>query len=150
MRLAMVQARKALRLGETPVGALVADASGRILGRGFNKPVSSHNPLAHAELFALAQAGRYLKNCRLKHCFLITTLEPCLMCSGAAIHARVEGVIYGARDPKAGCAESRLEALDFPFHNHRPWHLGGILEKECAELLSGFFSGRRQAKSGEA
>jgi tRNA(adenine34) deaminase len=148
MRLAIIQARKALRLGEVPVGALVADASGKIIGRGFNKPVNSHNPAAHAELAALAGAGRYLGNCRLNHCFLVTTLEPCLMCSGAAIHARVEGVIYGAADPGAGCAESRLEALDLPFHNHHPWHLGGILEKECAELLSGFFAGRRRTKSG--
>jgi tRNA(adenine34) deaminase len=146
MRLAINQAGEALRLDETPVGALVADASGRIIGRGFNQTVNSHNPLAHAELVALARAGRYLGNCRLNHCFLISTLEPCLMCSGAAIHARVEGVIYGAADPRAGCAESRLEALDLPFHNHRPWHLGGILEKECAELLNGFFAARRQAK----
>jgi tRNA(adenine34) deaminase len=148
MSLAIIQARKALRLGEAPVGALVADGSGKIIGRGFNKPASSHNPLAHAELIALTKAGHYLKNCRLNRCFLITTLEPCLMCAGAAIHARVDGVIYGARDPKAGCAESRLEGLDLPFHNHRPWHLGGILEKECGELLSSFFSARRKTQSG--
>jgi tRNA(adenine34) deaminase len=143
MRMAIAEARKALRLGEVPVGALVVDGAGRILGRGFNQPALSHTPHAHAEIMALAEAGRQLKNYRLNNCFLITTLEPCLMCSGAAVHARVEGVVYGARDPGAGCAESCLEALDLSFHNHHPWHMGGILEQECSELLNGFFAGRR-------
>jgi tRNA(adenine34) deaminase len=143
MRLALSEARKALGLGEVPVGALVVDESGNVLGRGFNRPITSNNPLAHAEIIALTEAGHYLKNYRLDKCFLIATLEPCLMCSGAAIHARVAGVIYGAGDPRAGSVESCLEALDLSFHNHHPWHMGGILENECAQLLNDFFGQRR-------
>jgi tRNA(adenine34) deaminase len=141
---ALGEARKALKFGEVPVGALVVDKEGNILGRGFNQMVKSHNPLAHAEIIAIAEASLHLKNYRLNQCFLIATLEPCLMCSGAAVHARVEGVIYGAKDSVAGAIESQLEALELNFHNHHPWHMGGILETECAQLLNNFFAGRRK------
>lgn len=141
---ALREARKAGESGEVPVGAVLVDADGRIVGRGHNSPVGAHDPSGHAEINAMRDAARALGNYRLGGSWLVVTLEPCLMCAGAAVHARVTGVVYGAPDPGAGAVQSRLEALDLPFNNHRPWHMGGILENECAALLNDFFAGRRE------
>lgn len=139
MRLALKEAEKARAASEVPVGALVAGADGRILARGHNLCVTSSDPSAHAEIAVLREAGTAAGNYRLGGAFLVVTLEPCMMCAGALVHARLAGVVYGARDHRAGAVESCLDGLDQYFHNHRPWHLGGILEEECAALLKDFF-----------
>ncbi|MDR1126092.1 MAG: nucleoside deaminase [Deltaproteobacteria bacterium] len=141
---ALRQALEAKEQGEVPVGALVLDAAGRIIGRGRNSPVGSNDPVAHAEIVALRQAAVHIDNYRLNGCCLVVTLEPCLMCAGAIVQARLDGVVYGAPDDKAGTLDSRLEAFDLSFHNHRPWHMGGILEAECSALLQAFFAERRR------
>lgn len=140
---ALLEAERAREQGEVPVGALVVDAAGEIIGRGRNAPLRTNDPTAHAEISALRQAAARAGNYRLNGCCLVVTLEPCLMCAGAIVHARLEGVVYGAPDDKAGALDSRLEAFELSFQNHRPWHMGGILEKECAALLQAFFAGRR-------
>ncbi|MDL2307587.1 tRNA adenosine(34) deaminase TadA [Desulfovibrio sp. OttesenSCG-928-C06] len=141
---ALAEAHKALESAEVPVGAVVVDAQGQIIGRGHNSPVTANDPSGHAEINAMREAAQSLGNYRLGGAYLVVTLEPCLMCAGAAVHSRLAGVVYGARDPKAGAVESCLAALDLPFHNHQPWHMGGIMEKECAALLSDFFAERRE------
>lgn len=128
---------------EVPVGAVVVDAGGRIIGCGRNVPVNSHDPTAHAEIMALRKAARALGNYRLNGCVLVVTLEPCLMCVGAMVHARVSGCIYGAADMRAGAAESCLNGFELPFHNHAVWHYGGVRAQACADLLKTFFSPRR-------
>lgn len=143
MRLALAEAEKARAAGEIPVGALVVGAGGEVLSAGHNLCITLSDPSAHAEIVVLSEAGAATKNYRLGGAFLVVTLEPCLMCAGAAVHARLAGVVYGARDPKAGAVESCLEGLDQYFHNHRPWHLGGILEEECAAVLQEFFLSSR-------
>jgi tRNA(adenine34) deaminase len=145
MRLALAEAVRGAEAGEVPVGALVLEPGGRIVGRGFNRCISRRDPSAHAEILALREAGAALGNYRLNGAFLAVTLEPCQMCAGAIIQARLAGVAYGARDGKAGAVESRLDGLDQPFHNHHPWHCGGILEEECSTLLSAFFTRNRTA-----
>lgn len=140
---ALEQARQAAALGEVPVGAVVADRSGRIIGAGHNRPVGTHDPSAHAEMLALREACRTTGNYRLDGAVLVVTLEPCLMCAGAVVHARVAGVVYGAPDLKAGAVASCLDALDQPFLNHRTWHMGHVRAAECAALLHEFFKERR-------
>ncbi|MDR2893100.1 MAG: tRNA adenosine(34) deaminase TadA [Deltaproteobacteria bacterium] len=140
---ALAEAGKARELGEVPIGAVLVEADGTIIGRGHNQPVSSHNPAAHAEIMAICAAASRKQNYRLNGAVLLVTLEPCLMCAGAIVHARLDGVVYGAKDPKAGVVESRLDGLDLNFHNHRVWHMGGILEAECAAILDDFFRERR-------
>ena len=139
MRLALAEAANASAQGEIPVGALVLDAAGRILSRGFNQCIGRHDPTAHAEILALRAAGESAGNYRLNGAFMVVTLEPCQMCAGALVHARLAGVLYGARDARAGAVESCLDGLDQYFHNHRVWHCGGILEAECAKILTDFF-----------
>lgn len=139
MRLALEEAKKAEEAGEVPVGALVVGPDGKLLSRAHNMCITSSDPSAHAEVEAMRLAGRETGNYRLGGAFLVVTLEPCMMCAGAAVHARLAGVVYGARDSRAGAVESCLDGLDEYFHNHRPWHLGGILEDECAALLKEFF-----------
>lgn len=143
MRLALAEAEQAAQRGEVPVGALVVSAQGEILGCGHNEPVTGNDPTAHAEVLALRAAAAKAGNYRLGGSILVCTLEPCLMCSGALVQARVAGLVYGAKDPKAGAVDSCLEALDLPFHNHQVWRLGGILEAECQALLQTFFEQRR-------
>ena len=140
---ALREAELALEQGEVPVGALVVDATGEIIGRGRNSPVRSNDPTAHAEIAALRRAAAHTGNYRLNGCCLVVTLEPCLMCAGAMVHARLDGLVYGAPDDRAGALDSRLEAFDLSFQNHRPWHMGGILESECSALLQQFFGERR-------
>ncbi len=146
MRLAVVQARLARDFGEVPVGAIVVSGRGEILGRGFNRPCGSGDPTSHAECEAIRAACKTAGNYRLNDAILIVTLEPCLMCAGAIIHARLAGVVYGAPDPAAGVLDSRLDAFDYAFHNHHPWRMGKILETECSALLNAFFSARRPAR----
>lgn len=148
MGTALEQARKAEQMGEVPVGALVVDTSGRLLAQGYNAPIRSHDPTAHAEILALRRAGRAIGNYRLTGTILVCTLEPCLMCVGALAHARVSGVVFGARDPKAGAVVSRLQVpQDYPFLNHSFWVLEGICRQECEQVLTDFFSTRRRNKA---
>jgi tRNA(adenine34) deaminase len=141
MRQALVQAKRARDKGEVPVGAVVV-AKGRVLSRGCNQPISTNDPTAHAEIVAIRKAGRAKKNYRLSKCDLYVTLEPCAMCLGAIVQARLRKIVYGAADPKAGAAGSVLE---FPFErlNHRPEVRGGLLAEECRQVLKGFFRSRR-------
>lgn len=141
---ALNEARAARDAGEVPVGAVLVSGHGNILARAGNASESLSDPTAHAEVRVLREAAQNTGNYRLEGCVLVATLEPCLMCAGALVHARVAGVVYGARDPAAGAVESCLEALEMPFLNHRVWHMGGICDMECAGLLQDFFSGRRR------
>lgn len=140
---ALAEARLAAARNEVPVGAVLVSGSGKILGRGHNSPESLSDPTAHAEVAALRAACLASRNYRLEGSVLVVTLEPCLMCAGALVHARVAGLVYGAEDSGAGAVDSCLDALEQPFFNHRVWSLGGICRQECAALLHDFFKGRR-------
>lgn len=142
MRRALVLAEHAREAGEVPVGA-VAVAGGEALGEGWNRPVISHDPSAHAEIAALREAGRRRANYRLPGVTLYVTLEPCVMCAGAIIQARLERVVFGAADPKAGAAGSVYDVLTVARLNHRLTCQGGVLAQECATLLRSFFRDRR-------
>ena len=142
MREALDLAREAARRGEVPVGAVVV-ADGEIVGRGFNQPISTNDPTAHAEIVALRDAARRLGNYRLTGSTLYVTIEPCQMCVGAMIHARVSKVVYGAREPKAGAIESAMRAHEHPSLNHRMAAEGGLLEEECRAQIQAFFEERR-------
>ena len=142
MGLALDLAREAGAAGEVPVGALVV-IDGEVVGRGFNRPIGRHDPTAHAEIMALRDAATRLGNYRLPGSTLFVTLEPCAMCSGAIMHARVERVVFGARDPKTGAAGSVIDLFAEPRLNHHTAITGGVLADECGGLLSGFFAARR-------
>jgi tRNA(adenine34) deaminase len=143
MRLALEQARAGEAQGEVPVGAVLVGRDGTLLASAHNACLSLNDPTAHAEILALRRAAARLGNRRLEGTVLIVSLEPCLMCAGALVHARVDGIVYGAADPLAGAVSSRLEAFALPFHNHTIWHMGGVASEECAALLRGFFMKRR-------
>ena len=142
MREALNLAGRAEQLGEVPVGALVV-REGQILGRGHNQPVGSGDPTAHAEIVALREAARTVGNYRLPGAQLFVTLEPCLMCAGACLHARIQTLVFGARDPKTGAVRSLLQVLDDPRHNHRIDIVEGILGEDCSRKVSDFFRKRR-------
>ena len=142
MGLALAQAREAQQAGEVPVGAVVVK-DGQLVASGRNAPIAGHDPTAHAEIQALREAAQRLGNYRLEGCSLYVTLEPCAMCAGAMLHARVSRVIYGATDPKTGAAGSVLNLFDSPQINHHTQLLGGVLSKECAHVLQAFFANRR-------
>ena len=144
MREAMSLARAAECLGEVPVGAVVV-RDGQIVGRGFNSPIGESDPTAHAEIAALRDAARNLENYRLPGCELFVTLEPCAMCAGAILHARIARVVYGARDPKTGVHGSVVDLFAVDRLNHHTEIVGGVLAEECGSLLSDFFAARRQA-----
>jgi len=146
MHEALLLAHAAEERGDVPVGAVVVDGCGRILGRGENRTIFENDPTAHAEIMALRQASAQAGNYRLTDAVLVVTLEPCIMCLGAIIQARLAGVVYAARDPKAGCLISRMNGTELPWSNHHFWSLGGVLEEECSATLSGFFQRRRQEK----
>lgn len=146
MRRALDLGRSAWDMGEIPVGALIIDSMGEIIGEGINAPISRSDPTAHAEIQALRAAAKTVGNYRLSGSVLVVTLEPCLMCVGAIIHARLAGVVYGAHDPKTGALCSCIRGADLPFQNHHPLILGGVLEEECANLLRSFFQMRREEK----
>jgi len=143
MRRALDLARGAAERGEVPVGAVVAQ-DGRILGEGANGSIAAQDPTAHAELLAIRAAAAALGNYRLSGCTLYTTLEPCAMCAGAAVWARVDRVVMAARDPKAGAAGSVLTVIPHPALNHRPALEFGLLEEEARALLQDFFRAKRQ------
>jgi len=142
MRAALEEARKGFDAGEVPVGAVVV-ADGRIIGRGFNQPIGSHDPTAHAEVVAIREAARVTGNYRLVSSTLYVTIEPCLMCVGAMVHARVETLVFGAAEPKAGAVVSSCRAHELPSLNHRIEVLGGVLEDDCRAIIQEFFRGRR-------
>ncbi len=141
MRAALREARRAAGRGEVPVGAVVV-RDGRIVARGSNRPVSTSDPTAHAEIVALRRAARKVGNYRLPGCDLYVTVEPCPMCLGAVVHSRVRRLVYGAADPKSGAVRSMMR---FPFAkaNHRPQVSGGVLADDCGRLLVEFFRRRR-------
>lgn len=142
MGLALAEAQKAQAAGEVPVGAVIV--SGRnVIGKGFNRPISGNDPTAHAEIVALRDAAQHQQNYRLSNATLYCTVEPCMMCAGAIIHARIARVVFGTPDPKAGAAGSIYNVLTDPRLNHRVEVLSGIREDECAALLRQFFSARR-------
>lgn len=142
MRAALELAGQAEAAGEVPVGALVVK-DGVIVGRGFNAPILGHDPSAHAEMQALRDAAQRLGNYRLPGCELYVTLEPCLMCAGAIMHARIARVVYGAADYKTGVCGSVLDVFSELRLNHHAEVVGGVLAEECGQLLSRFFAGRR-------
>jgi len=143
MRLALDQARAAEAAGEVPVGAIVVSPSGVVLGTGNNQVLRSNDPTAHAEIVALRAAGLALNNYRLLDCTLFCTLEPCAMCAGAILHARISRLVFAARDPKAGACGSVLSVMNHPALNHRAEISEGILAEECGAMLSNFFRARR-------
>jgi tRNA(adenine34) deaminase len=140
---ALALARTAQARGEVPVGAVVVK-DGDIVGRGGNAPIAAADPTAHAEIAALRDAGRTLANYRLTGCDLYVTIEPCAMCAGAILHARIGRVVFGARDPKTGACGSVIDLFAEPRLNHHATVTGGVLAAECGGLLSEFFGARRQ------
>lgn len=143
MQLALEQAQLALEAGEVPVGAVIIK-DGQPVGSGFNRNLMDKDPTAHAEVVALRQAAARLGNHRLPGCTLVCTIEPCAMCAGAMVHARISRLVYGAADPKAGAAGSVLEIANHPRLNHRIEVTPGVLAEECSELLRDFFAERRK------
>jgi tRNA(adenine34) deaminase len=135
-------AQRALELGEVPVGAVVV-CEGRIVGRGWNRNLADSDPTAHAELLALREAGANLGNHRLGGCELFATIEPCAMCAGAMVHARIQRLVYGADDPKAGAVRSVMAVLSHPAMNHKIDVRSGVLAGKSAEILQQFFRQRR-------
>jgi tRNA(adenine34) deaminase len=142
MREALALAREAERAGEVPVGAVVVQG-GAIIGRGFNSPVSRNDPTAHAEIQALRQAAETVKNYRLEGATLYVTLEPCVMCAGAAVTARIARLVFGARDLRFGGVRSKFRIADSELLNHRVEVVEGILAAECTELVQSFFAAKR-------
>ncbi len=143
MSRAMELARRAEEVGEVPVGAVVV-RDGELLGSGWNRPVGARDPSAHAEILALRDAARRADNYRLPGATLYVTIEPCTMCFGAMVHARVARLVYGAAEPRAGVCESSLQLPEQDFYNHKLEVTGGILAEESADMLKAFFRARRQ------
>ncbi len=143
MREALVLAAQGAALGEVPVGAVLVQG-GQIIGRGYNCPISQHDPSAHAEMVAVRDAAQALQNYRLPGVTLYVTLEPCSMCAGLIVHSRIQRVVYGAVEPKAGVVVSRGKFFEQDFLNHRVLVEGGVLAEECGTVLSEFFRQRRQ------
>jgi len=144
MEAALEQARLALAAGEVPIGAVLV-MDGRIVARAFNQPIQRTDPTAHAEILVLRDAAKAIGNYRLTEAEVYVTVEPCLMCVGALVHARVREVIYGAAEPRTGALVSALTALDTPGLNHRFGVTGGVLEGQARDLVQSFFRGRRLA-----
>jgi len=142
MEEALREAQRALEAGEVPIGAVVV-LGGKVVGRGSNRNITDSDPTAHAEILALRQAGAQVGNHRLEDCELFATIEPCPMCAGAMVHARLKRLIYGANDPKAGAVGSVMEVLNHPKLNHRMEVRAGVLAGRSAELLQEFFRSRR-------
>jgi tRNA(adenine34) deaminase len=140
---ALQEARKALDAGEVPVGAVLVGENGQVLAQAHNFPISLHDPTAHAEILALRQAAEILGNYRLPGATLYVTMEPCLMCTGALIHARIKRLVFGAPDPKAGACVSLYRLPEDPRLNHHIEVTGGVREAECRELVQQFFRARR-------
>jgi len=147
MRAAIEEARRGWAAGEVPVGAVLV-VNETIVARAYNQPIGAVDPTAHAEILVLRQAARALGNYRLTESIVYVTVEPCLMCVGALVHARVREVVYGAVEPKSGAIVSTVRALETPGLNHPFAVTGGVLEEECRELIQAFFQGRRRAMRG--
>lgn len=147
MRLALQQAFLAEESGEVPVGALIVDSRGDILGTGFNRTIQDHDPTGHAEVVALRAAAKHVSNYRMPGATLYVTLEPCAMCMGAIMHARISRIVFGAYDPKTGACGGVIDLSQEPRLNHHTDVTGGILEQECGETLRAFF--RRRRHKGE-
>jgi tRNA(adenine34) deaminase len=143
LQAALAQAIEAQNAGEVPIGAIVLGPDMTLIAMGQNRVIRDHDPTAHAEIVALRAAGTTLKNYRLEQCTLYVTLEPCAMCAGAMVHARIGRLVFGAFDPKAGAVGSVLTVLNHPQLNHRIEVTGGILAEECGDLLRRFFQSRR-------
>ena len=142
MAAALDEARRARELGEVPIGAVVA-IDGTVVGRGCNQPITSGDPTAHAEIVAIREASRRVGNYRLTGATLVVTIEPCLMCVGALVHARVGTLVYGAAEPRTGAVVSTVRGGELPGHNHRFEIVAGINEDECRALMQTFFKDRR-------
>lgn len=149
MKAAIKQAKKALALGEVPIGCVIV-YEGKIIGRGYNRRNTDKNTLAHAEITAINKASKKMGDWRLEDCTLYVTLEPCQMCAGAIVQARISKVVMGCMNPKAGCAGSILNILDMPQFNHQVEADRGILEEECSSLLKTFFKDLRIRNKIEA
>ncbi len=143
MRAALELAEQAGAAGEVPIGAVVV-REGKIIGRGYNQPISRHDPTAHAEIMAMRDAAQHLGNYRLVDCELFVTLEPCCMCAGAIMHARIARVVFGAPDPKSGACGSVIDLFGAPRLNHHTQVSGGVLAAESGALLREFFADRRK------
>ena len=141
---ALRAAQRALEIGEVPVGAVIV-CDGHVVARGWNRNLADNDPTAHAEVVALREAGAIVGNHRLGECELFATIEPCAMCAGALVHARIKRLVYGADDPKAGAVHSVMQVLNHPLLNHRVDVRGGILAGRSAELLQTFFRARRKS-----
>ncbi len=139
MHMALQEAEKAQSMGEVPVGAIIVSSQGHILAKAHNQCIRLNDPTAHAEILALRMAGQKINNYRLNDAIMIVTLEPCLMCAGAIVHARLNGLVYGAADKRAGAISSCCEGLNYDFLNHTTWHMGGIESDKCAQILKKFF-----------
>lgn len=146
MRAAIREAKKALALGEVPIGCVI-EYEGKIIGRGYNRRMTDHTVLAHAEIIAIRKACRKMGDWRLEGCTMYVTLEPCPMCAGAIVQARIPRVVMGCMNPKAGCAGSVLDLLHEPGFNHQAETSVGILGEECSQMLSSFFKTLRAARS---
>jgi len=142
MAAALEEAARARAAGEVPIGAVVV-LDGRIVGRGFNQPITSGDPTAHAEIVAIRDAARQAGNYRLTGATLCVTIEPCLMCVGALVHARIDTLVYGAAEPRTGAVISTVRAGELPGHNHRFEIVCGVREAECRELMQAFFKDKR-------
>lgn len=148
MREALKQAKKALALGEVPIGCVIVH-EGRIIGRGYNRRNTDKNTLAHAEITAINKASKKIGDWRLEDCTLYVTLEPCQMCAGAIVQARIPEVVMGCMNPKAGCGGSVLNILEMPEFNHQVHVTRGILESECSDILKVFFTALRERNKRE-
>lgn len=148
MREALKQAKKAYALGEVPIGCVIVH-EGKIIGRGYNRRNTDKNTLSHAEITAIRKASKVIGDWRLEECTLYVTLEPCQMCAGAIVQARIPEVVLGCMNPKAGCAGSILNILDMPEFNHQVTVSRGVLEQECSDMLKRFFTGLRARNKEE-
>ena len=146
MRAALTEARKAMASNEVPIGAVIA-VGGEIVAAGFNQPISTVDPTAHAEIRALRAAARKIGNYRLTGATLCVTVEPCAMCVGAMVHARIGALVYGAAEPKTGAVSSTMKLIDDPSWNHRIVVVAGVMADECRELIQEFFREKRKGKN---
>jgi len=145
MAAALVEAQRARDANEVPIGAVVA-MDGEIVGRGFNQPISSGDPTAHAEIVAIREAARHIGSYRLTGATLCVTIEPCLMCVGALVHARIGTLVFGATEPRTGAVLSTVRGGELPGHNHRFEVVSGLREEDCRALMQEFFKSRRRAE----
>lgn len=148
MSYALALAAKGEAIGEVPVGAVIVQDE-KIIGEGFNQPISSHDPTAHAEIIALRQAAAQIQNYRLVGSTIYVTLEPCTMCVGALVHARIARLVFGTTETKAGAVVSKSRLLDHDYFNHRVDYAGGLMAQQCQHQLSDFFAARREQKRKE-